>query len=70
MNMLGQGKGEPDGERCDGCKALVDITGRNCRVKDKEGDVALPLGWVLVNGFDWDTHAVRRVPDLGGSLKY
>jgi hypothetical protein len=39
---------------------LVDITGQNRCTKDKEGDVTLPLGRVLVDGFDMDTHAVNE----------
>jgi hypothetical protein len=56
--MLGQGKGELDGERFDGGKASVDIIGQNRCIKDKEGNVILPLGRVLINDFDWDIRAV------------
>ena len=65
--MLGQGKGEPDGERFDGGKASVDITGRNRRIKDKVGNVVLPLGRVLIDGFDRDTRAVDEA-DAGQVL--
>jgi hypothetical protein len=53
--MLGQGEGELDGEPVNGHEVLVNITGQNCCVKDEEGNVALPLGWVLVNSFDQRT---------------
>jgi hypothetical protein len=58
--MLGQGEGEPDGERFDGCKAAVNIPGQNRRIKHKEGDVILPLIRVLVNGCDRHTSAVNK----------
>jgi hypothetical protein len=58
---------ELDGERFNGCKALIDITGQNHRVKDKEGNVVLPLGRVFVDGFDRDTRVVNEA-DTGQVL--